>query len=338
VAGDSGESIRLISGQPLLAQRFELIRVLGSGGTAAVFHVRDSRRGGEEVALKVLSNSAGFDSGSIGRFEAEVAVLRDINHPHIVKAYDFISLGHTVAFTMELVQGTELVRFMRKGSLSYTQLDMIFRQILSALHELHGRGIYHRDLKLENILFSETFGIKLADFGLIKVKKTSRDTKTGVLLGTAQYLPPEYIKGGKYDARSDLYCVGLLLYELLSGKRWLSQCSSKDTIPYLVKRNFKIPYDLSSDVPMWYHRVLRKALAVDPKQRYQTAYEMMLDFCDYTDSQRIKYRALYSEQTEKKPSPRVLLKGAIDLMKEPTALLILGLLMMLLGVLSVISK
>lgn len=274
------EAERMITAQPLLAKRFELVKVLGSGGAAAVFHVKDTERGGEEVALKVLTNSGAFDALTLSRFEAEVALLQEIHHPHIVRAIDFISLGHTVAYTMELVRGKELSRYLKPGSLKYETIDTIFRQLLSALHELHSRGVFHRDLKLENLLYSEESGLKLADFGLMKIKRTSHDTQAGILLGTAQYLPPEYIRSNRYDARSDLYCVGLLLFEMLSGTRWLAKLSGNDSINYLVERNFVVPYELPLSVPRKYHRIIEKALKPDVKKRYQTAYEMLTAFVD----------------------------------------------------------
>ena len=215
MAETTNEASRMITTQPLLAKRFELVKVLGSGGAAAVFHVKDTERYGKEIALKVLTNSGAFDALTLSRFEAEFALLQEIDHPHIVRAYDFISLGHSVAYTMELVRGKELSRYLKPGAIEYSAIDSIFRQLLSALHELHSRGVFHRDLKLENILYCEESGIKLADFGLMKIKRRSRDTQAGVLLGTAQYLPPEYIRSNRYDARSDLYCVGLLLFEMV---------------------------------------------------------------------------------------------------------------------------
>ncbi len=287
MAKTTNEASRMITTQPLLAKRFELIKVLGSGGAAAVFHVKDNERGGEEVALKVLTNSGVFDALTLSRFEAEVALLQEINHPHIVRAYDFISLGHTVAYTMELVRGKELSRYLKPGSLGYGSIDSIFRQLLSALHELHSRGVFHRDLKLENLLYCEESGIKLADFGLMKIKRTSRDTQAGVLLGTAQYLPPEYIRSNRYDARSDLYCVGLLLFEMVSGTRWLSKFSGNDSITYLVERNFVVPYELPLTVPRKYHRIIEKAIKADAKRRYQSAYDMLVAFAeDETQNRR----------------------------------------------------
>lgn len=278
MADSSSDAARLLSSQPLLARRFALVRVLGSGGAAAVFHVKDAERGGEDVALKVLTNSGAFDERTLARFQAEVALLQEISHPHIVRAFDFISLGHTVAYTMELVRGRELSRSLRPGTLTLPQLDAIFRQILSALHELHSRGVFHRDLKLENILYSEEAGIKLADFGLMKIKRLSHDTEAGLLLGTAQYLPPEYIRSGRYDARSDLYCVGLLLYELLTGARWLAEFSGNESISYLVERNFVVPHPLPSTVPLKYHRIIDRALMPEVKRRYQSAYDMLMAF------------------------------------------------------------
>lgn len=330
MAENSGDAARLISGQPLLAKRFELVRVLGSGGAAAVFHVKDAERGGEEVALKVLTNTGAFDARTLSRFEAEVALLQEIRHPHIVRAFDFISLGHTVAYTMELVRGRELSRFLRPGSLSMPQIEIIFRQLLSALHELHSRGVFHRDLKLENILFSEGAGIKLADFGLMKIKRVSHDTEAGLLLGTAQYLPPEYIRSGRYDARSDLYCVGLLLYELLSGARWLAEFSGNESISYLVQRNFVVPHPLPATVPLKYQRIVEKALLPDVKRRYQSSYDMLLDFSEeHGDGRSIPPRALKEACRENAMSVSKPLRHQITLLLTILSLLVCAIILLL---------
>jgi serine/threonine protein kinase len=319
------EEAHVISNQPLLAKRFQLIKVAGSGGASAVFHVRDTERDGEEVALKVLTNRSAFDALTIARFEAEVGFLREINHPNIVRAYDFISLGHTIAYTMELVRGRELSRFLSPGALSLEMVDTIFRQLLSALHELHSRGVFHRDLKLENLLYTEGFGIKLMDFGLMKLQRNSPDTQAGVLLGTAQYLPPEYIQTGHYDARSDLYCVGILLFEVLSGARWLANYSGDKSIDYLVECNFNVPHELPSKVPRKYQRIVDKAMMADAKRRYQSAYEMLIAF----NEEPSVNGTLTGGPGRKSTDPFFSREGFVHFIKDPVVILLFGIITVL---------
>jgi serine/threonine protein kinase len=301
-----GDATTIIKRQPLLAKRFEVVKVLGAGGASAVFHVIDTAREGAEVALKVLTNAAAFDGLMLSRFEAEVELLQSLEHPHIVRAYDFINLGHTVAYSMELVRGKELSRFLEPGSLDWDEMGRIFEQLLSALHELHARGVFHRDLKLENILYSSETGIKLADFGLMKVQGLSHHTQTGVLLGTAQYMAPEYIRSSKYDARSDMYGVGLLMYELCSGSRFLADLSGNQAINYLLERNFAVPRKLPVTVPLRFHRVIDKALRADPRRRYQSAFDMMAAL------QGTEGNADYVSSTQRLPRRTVVTSFGLD--------------------------
>lgn len=267
-------STRILKSKPALADRFEVIEVVGEGASGAVYRVIDRMQGGKEVALKILLNNAAFDENTLSRFVAELRILEKIQHPNIVEAYDLIELGDTIAFTMEYVPGSDLGDLFRSRRIKHEEIDPIFRQILSALHELHQHGIVHRDIKLENVLVTSDGHVKLGDLGLMKCGELDGMTKTGVLLGTAQYMPPEYVRGSVYDHRGDLYAVGLMLYELLTCKRRLSDKSGNEALEYLIKTRFQIPRITLTGLPRKYLEIIDRALDPEPANRYQSALEM----------------------------------------------------------------
>lgn len=267
---------------PVLAGRFEVLETLGEGAAGSVFLVLDLHRGRKQVALKMLTNQKAFDEHTFQRFIDEFTVCQKLNHPNIVQAYDVIRLDDGIAFTMEYVRGRDLAKVIKQDQLSYTQIDRIFCELLEAVAELHCNSIVHRDLKLENILLTDQGGIKLVDLGLIKRFDVEKQlTRSGILLGTAQYMPPEYIQAGTYDYRSDIYAIGLILYEMLSGERKLSKLKGMEAIEHLMKTNFAIP-KLSlrngEPIPEKYLVILDQALEPRPSRRFQSAKEMQSSF------------------------------------------------------------
>ena len=272
------DTTKIINDRPVLAERFEVIRLLGEGAAGAVFLVKDIEKEGELVALKILTNTEAFDEHTLKRFLDELHVAQSLKHPNIVQAYDFIKMSDSIAYTMEYVEGKDLSTIADERLLSYEEIDQILIQVLSALGELHKGGILHRDLKLENVLISKDGTAKLVDLGLMKkLNAESKMTKTGILLGTAQYLPPEYIKHGEYTVQSDLYAVGLMLYELLAGERRLHNLHGNEAIDYLLDTGFKVPRVSNfarGPIPAKYEELIECALNPKPKKRFTNSDEM----------------------------------------------------------------
>lgn len=267
-------STTILRTKPALADRFEVIEVLGEGASGAVYRVRDREQGGREVALKILLNNAAFDENTLARFVAEFRILQKLNHPNLVESYDLIEVGETIAFTMEYVPGSDLGHVFRTRKLSHEEIDQIFYQILSALHEIHQQGVIHRDIKLENILLTRDGRVKLSDLGLMKCGEFEAKTKTGILLGTAQYMPPEYVRNSMYDQRGDLYAVGLMLYEMLTSKRRLCDKTGNEALEYLIKTRFEVPRITLTGLPRKYLNIIDRALDPDPELRFQSALSM----------------------------------------------------------------
>lgn len=269
---------------PLLANRFRVLRSIGEGGASEVFLVEDTRNQGKKVALKILRDEDVFDEHTRRRFWDEMTTCKALSHPNLIESYDFLELSGRFAFTMEYVEGRDLLSILGKRPLRNEDLDMIFEQVLSALAELHANGIVHRDIKLENILLRNDGQVKLSDLGLMKRLGTQGYTKPGLLLGTAQYMPPEYIKASIYDGRGDLYALGVVLLELLTGKRRLSDKPGNQILDHLMRTGFQVPDYVLEGLPKKYVTILRRALQVQPEKRYQNAQEMLADFRKPMDS------------------------------------------------------
>jgi serine/threonine-protein kinase len=267
----------MTAGTLLSAKNFEIIRSLGTGATGEVFLARALLDGGREVALKVLENPDAFDELTLNRFRSEVQVLRALNHPNILRAYDFFDYKGCLAFTMEFVDGMDLSKIISQHKLNNDQVDEIMLQVLDAVHELHSNNIIHRDIKLENILLRRDGCVKLGDLGLMKRVDSKALTRPGLILGTAQYMPPEYIKKGVYDVRGDLYALGIVLLELLAAKRRLHNVAENKAMEHIIKSRFAISEDLLDGISKGYRAIIAKATNLDPKRRYQNALEMRLD-------------------------------------------------------------
>ena len=292
-----------VAARPALANRFKIISLIGQGSAGAVYAVEDLERGGERVALKILRDQNAFDSHTMQRFIEELQVCQRIKHPNLVEAYELLELADTVAFSMELVEGKNLVTLIGAKPLSTKQLAAIFIQTLHGLEALHRRDLVHRDIKPDNILLRSDGTVKVADLGLVKFQGVGAGetrTQAGILLGTPQYMPPEYIRKGVFDQRGDLYSLGIVLYELLTGERRFWGWSGQKILAELLRTDFYIPSTGASQdsktakLPGWegdlelalprslpggvLSGILQRATSVDPGSRYQNAAEMREEF------------------------------------------------------------
>lgn len=253
--------------------RFVKHGVLGSGSAGVVFLVSDSKQNNEKVALKVLTDPKAFDEKTVERFQDEMRIARELNHPNIVRGFDIIETKGIFAYTMEYVQGVELSELIEKQVLTPKEIDGLFTQLLSALSALHAKAILHRDIKLENILVTKDLTVKLSDLGLMKQLQSKR-TKTGVLLGTPQYFAPEYVKLGEYTKACEIYSVGVLLWEVLARERFLNDLIGFEAVQWLIRNRFKLPAPKSGPLPKKYQRIVKRATGYSPTERYVSAEKM----------------------------------------------------------------
>ena len=277
---------------------YEITGLLGAGGMGEVYKARDLRLN-RFVALKILPGTAALDPERRERFEREAQAIAALNHPNIVTIYSVeriasgASAGPDVlCITMELVEGRSLAEAMPAGGFPLDRLLAIAIPIVEAIAAAHQKGITHRDLKPANVLIGDgehAGRIKVLDFGLAKLKGTapSADSLTGGptgvitgdgrILGTVAYMSPEQAEGKPIDARSDLFSIGVVLYEMATGTRPFSGDTNVSTISSIVKDTPKSVTELKPALPRELGRIVRHALVKDPERRYQTAKDLRND-------------------------------------------------------------
>ncbi len=253
--------------------RYRIERKLGAGGMADVYLAEDQELG-RRVAIKILNSRHGNDDQFIERFRREAKNAAALNHPNIVSIYDRGEAEDTYYIAMEFLDGRTLKELIiGRGAAPINVAIEYARQILSALRFAHRHGIVHRDIKPHNVLVDGEGRVKVTDFGIARAG-TSQMTETGSIVGTAQYLSPEQAKGGEVDPRSDLYSLGVVLYELLTGKTPFDGETPVEIAMKHLSTTPKPPSKLRPDVPRELDMVVMRALAKNPDERYQSADEM----------------------------------------------------------------
>jgi serine/threonine-protein kinase len=256
--------------------RYRIMRKLGAGGMANVYLAEDQELG-RRVAIKILNDRHAGDDQFIERFRREAKNAAGLSHPNIVSIYDRGEAEGTYYIAMEYLDGRTLKELIvSRGPAPIKTAIEYTRQILAAIGHAHRNGIVHRDIKPHNVVVDSDGRLKVTDFGIAR-SGASQMTEAGSIIGTAQYLSPEQAKGAPVDQRSDLYAVGVVLYELLTGK---VPFSGDTPLEIAMKHLSKVPEppsklrpEVSDDLDM----IVLRALAKDPEERYQTAEEMAAD-------------------------------------------------------------
>lgn len=261
----------------VIANRYELLELVGRGASSRIYRARD-RALHRIVAVKLLRDEYRADKNSLLRFEREARSVASLSNPYIVDVYDYGEHQDTYYIVMQYIEGLNLKDLLRReGSLPPSQVVSITSQVLLALATAHSQGIIHRDIKPQNILIQASNGaVKLADFGVAHTLNTSTITTIGTPIGTVHYMAPEQASGGKIGPATDIYAVGVVLYELLSGQL---PFQGSNQMQIALQHIYDPPPTFSSlgvSVPPRLEQVTRQALAKDPAQRYQSADEMRL--------------------------------------------------------------
>ena len=252
--------------------KYRIVERLGRGGMGTVYKAIDETLD-REVAIKVLNADLG-DSDILKRFRAEAVTLARLNHPGIATLYELYRDDTELLMVMEFVRGETVHELSeRMGALAPPQAAHLAMQVLDALSHAHRAGVVHRDLKPANLMVTELGIVKVMDFGIARVLGTEHFTQGGYMMGTPAYMAPEQVLGGDIDGRADLYAVGVVLYRLLSGQLPFSA----DTAIAMVQKQVNdspIPIaQFQPDLPGWCAKVLTRALAKSPAERFQTADE-----------------------------------------------------------------
>ncbi len=265
---------------------YEIVAPLGAGGMGEVWRARDTRLG-REVAVKVLPAAFAADPALRARFDREAKTISSLNHPNICTLYDVGREGDTDFLVLELVEGETLALRIARGPLLLPELLRVGMQTTDALEKAHKAGIVHRDLKPGNIMLTKA-GAKLLDFGLarggaqggapadatISPTMTGPLTAQGHIVGTFQYMAPEQLEGAEADARSDLWALGCVLYEMATGKPAFAGASQASLISSIMKDEPKPLAELTPMSPPALDRAIRQCLAKDPDERWQTAGDL----------------------------------------------------------------
>jgi serine/threonine-protein kinase len=256
---------------------YQIVAPLGEGGMAAVYKAYQPAMD-RHVALKVLPRHLANDPAFVARFQQEVRVLARLQNPHILPVYDFGQAEGYTYIVMPLMSSGTLSSLLTGQPLPLQRVLTIVTQIGEALDYAHARGLVHRDVKPSNILLDESGNCLLTDFGLAKmVEGAAHLTTSGAIMGTPNYMSPEQGMGQKLDGRSDLYSLGVILYEMVSGRVPYNAETPMGVMIKHINDPLPPPRTLNPDLPQRVERVITKALAKDPSNRYATAGELVHD-------------------------------------------------------------
>jgi serine/threonine protein kinase len=262
----------------LYAGRYEIESFLGRGGMGSVYRVLD-RESGERLALKIL-HAAADDPGGSERFRREIGVLAKIAHPSIPKIAGSGLLDDEMYFVAEFVDGQNLRRIVREtGPLDAGEGARVCAAVADALDEAHRHGIIHRDVKPHNIMVATDGSVRLLDFGVARGVGIDMKTitATGMVVGTPEYMSPEQFEGHRVDGRSDVYSLGVVLFELLTGRLPFVADSPMALALAHTREPAPPPRSIRSDVPAWLNRVVLKCLEKNPADRFPTAADVALE-------------------------------------------------------------
>jgi eukaryotic-like serine/threonine-protein kinase len=260
----------------VVSGRYRVLRKLGGGGMADVYLCEDLTLG-RRVALKVLLQRFLSDPTFVERFRREAKAAAGLNHPNLVSIYDWGEVDGTYFIVMEYVEGETLKELVRRqGRLSGNEAVRISLQLLAAIEFAHREGIVHRDIKPQNVMLDTNGNVKVMDFGIARAGDSGM-TEAGSILGTAQYLAPEQARGLPVDERSDLYSVGIVLYEMLTGTVPFKGDSAVTVALKHVNEMAPEPAQLVPGMPYSLNQIVMKAIAKDPDLRYQSADQFSRD-------------------------------------------------------------
>ena len=261
----------------VLGGRYQLLKLLGEGGMGAVYKALD-REVDRVVALKVIRPQFASEPAILKRFKQELVLARQITHRNVIRIFD-LGVAEGVRFiTMEYVVGRELSEILtERDKLEPAMAVSYIRQILEGLEAAHNEGVVHRDLKPSNVMIDDQGRARIMDFGIARSASASNMTRTGALMGTPVYMSPEQAKGVTVDNRSDLYTVGIIFYEMLTGTVPFKADNVMTMLLMRCQEKPKPPIEVDSSVPPTLSEIVLKALATEPADRYQNAREMLSD-------------------------------------------------------------
>ena len=282
----------------LLDDRYEILEVIGTGGMAVVYKARCHRLN-RLVAIKILKDEFSRDEEFRRRFHAEGEAVAMLSHPNIVQVYDVSSTDTANFIVMELIDGISLKQYMeKKGVLNWKETLHVAMQIAKGLEHAHSRGIVHRDIKPHNVMVLKNGSVKVMDFGIARVMSKS-NTLTKEALGSVHYISPEQAKGGYTDNRSDLYSLSVVMYEMMAGRPPYDGESPVAVAIQHINGGAPMPSTLNPNIPGGLEQIIMKGMALEVKDRYVSATEMLQDMEEFRKNPAIlfDYRTIVDDAT-----------------------------------------
>ncbi|HEX8559579.1 MAG TPA: protein kinase [Pyrinomonadaceae bacterium] len=252
---------------------YKIEQKLGEGGMGEVYRGVDMMLE-REVAIKFLRPELASQAQVVERFRSEAVTLAKLNHPNIATLYSFMRQGDSFIMVLEFVRGVTLDHVIQqRGAIPVEQAVPIFCQVLDGIQEAHNYGIIHRDIKPANMMLTEKGTLKVLDFGIARILGTARMTRQGNIIGTIEYMSPEQVRGFETDARSDIYSLGMLLYEMLTGRCPFDIQNEFELMKAQIEQYPAPPRHLNPAIPEAVEQAIWRSIAKDPAQRFQSAAE-----------------------------------------------------------------
>ena len=279
--------------------RYEIRELIGAGGMANVYHCYDTIDA-REVAIKILKDEFLDNEDFIRRFKNESKAIAVLNHPNIVRVYD-VSFGDMIQYiVMEYIDGITLKEYIdMQGVLDWKETVHLTTQILKALQHAHENGIVHRDIKPHNIMLLQDGTIKVTDFGIARFSSNATRTMTEQAIGSVHYIAPEQARGEKTDGKTDIYSVGVMMYEMLTGKLPFDGDSAVSVALMQLQAKAKRPREINPSIPEGLEEITVKAMQKNPEDRYHSALEMLSDIERFRLNPGIRFDYQYYEDRSK---------------------------------------
>lgn len=278
--------------------------LIGVGGMANVYKGQDIRTG-NGIAVKVLKEEFLGNEELVRRFKNESKAISILDHPNIVKVYDVSVTDQLQYIVMEYIDGITLKEYLKQrgGALTWKEVVHFATQVLSALEHAHSKGIVHRDVKPQNIMLQADGSIKMMDFGIARFSRAQSQTISDKAIGSVHYISPEQAKGDHTDARTDIYSVGVMLYEMLSGKLPFDGTGTVSIAIMQISEKPKPLAEVAPNVPAGLRQITEKAMEKDPAARYQSAAEMLEAIKAFKQNPSIRFE--YEYNTQDSPSKTI---------------------------------